>query len=112
MVQNALSRINGTGDDIVEIYMAIEEGSTEELVTKNVKEQTSEKQPNLPNFKENIRGRVNRTATPIKRITISPVSSILPTEPKQLLVLKDWQTVEPERNRKRAKRQQEGQPKS
>ncbi|CAG8511208.1 20333_t:CDS:2 [Cetraspora pellucida] len=48
---DALSQINRTGDDIVEIYIAIEE-SKEELVMETIEEQASEMQPNLPKFEQ------------------------------------------------------------
>ncbi|CAG8469669.1 6930_t:CDS:2, partial [Dentiscutata heterogama] len=49
---DALSRLNGAEEEVAEVYMAIEEGGKEELITENAEKQTSEIQLNLPKFEE------------------------------------------------------------
>ncbi|CAG8615893.1 12204_t:CDS:2, partial [Cetraspora pellucida] len=86
---DALSRINGTEDDIVEIYMAIVESGEEELVTEKDEKQNDKEQTNLPNFEQHLALEILDRQKAIYTIEFHGFN-LIATEPKQLLVLRDW----------------------
>ncbi|CAG8771602.1 14568_t:CDS:2, partial [Cetraspora pellucida] len=74
---------------LIRKYMAIKESGKEELVTENVEEQANEKQPNLPKFEEHLALEVLDRRKAIYTIEFHGFN-LIASEPRQLLVLRDW----------------------
>ncbi|CAG8635507.1 9734_t:CDS:2 [Cetraspora pellucida] len=80
-------------DDVIKIYMAIVESSEKELATEKNEKQDDKEQTNLSNFKQHLLLEVLERRKVIYTIEVHRFN-LIASEPRQLLVLRDWVITE------------------